>query len=127
MVGYQMLGRRFFDPQQAAFIREYGLEVWPGFSTSVDIKSAGLLIQIDTSNRVLRTDSMLDHLRKLYTEAQAKHQDPVQYIKKKIVGQIALTRYNNRTYVIDDVDFTQNPTRTFQSGQGVVSYVQYYQ
>lgn len=61
-----MLGRNFYDPTSAQRIAQYGLEIWPGYSTSVDLKHAGLLIQIDTSNRILRTETMLEVLRTLY-------------------------------------------------------------
>jgi aubergine len=37
-----------------------------------------------------------------------------------------LTRYNNKTYRIDDIVFDQSPTSTFTQGDKQVSYVEYY-
>lgn len=39
---------------------------------------------------------------------------------------ICLNRYNNKTYRIDDIAWDQNPTNTFQTKTGEISYVQYY-
>lgn len=42
------------------------------------------------------------------------------------LGNIVLTRYNNKTYRIDDIIFDQNPQSTFLYGDKVISYVEYY-
>lgn len=46
---------------------------------------------------------------------------------KEILGKIVLTGYNNRTYRIDDIDFTSSPTSTFKGkNEQDVSYIEYY-
>ena len=38
-----------------------------------------------------------------------------------------LSRYNNKTYRIDDIDWDKNPLSTFSTRNGEVSFVQYYE
>ena len=53
---------------------------------------------------------------------------PQQEFAKLVIGQVALTTYNNKTYRIDDVTFKLNPTHTFTKKNGEqISYVNYYQ
>ncbi|XP_069944367.1 piwi-like protein Ago3 isoform X2 [Cherax quadricarinatus] len=46
---------------------------------------------------------------------------------RALVGCIVLTRYNNKSYRIDDIIFNQNPRSTFTNYKGEeISYVDYY-
>ena len=38
----------------------YRLEVWPGYVHTIKRYAGGLMLQIDVSHRVLRTDTVLD-------------------------------------------------------------------
>jgi aubergine len=45
----------------------------------------------------------------------------------QLVGQIVLTRYNNRTYRVDNIDWNKTPKSLFTKRDGTqVSYEQYY-
>lgn len=45
-----------------------------------------------------------------------------------MIGQVVLTRYNNSTYRIDDVNFQASPVSTFTSSRGeTMTYTAYYQ
>lgn len=44
--------------------------------------------------------------------------DPTHEFLNKIIGSIVLTRYNNKTYKVDDVDFAQTAESTFQLRDG---------
>lgn len=39
---------------------------------------------------------------------------------------VVLTDYNNKTYRVDDVDFTSSPLSKFETKEGTISYVEYY-
>lgn len=43
-----------------------------------------------------------------------------------IGGMTVLTGYNNKTYRVDDVDFSQSPMSTFPTRDGDVTYLDYY-
>ena len=38
-----------------------------------------------------------------------------------------MSRYNNKTYRIDDIDWDKNPQSTFSTRSGEVSFIQYYE
>ena len=44
----------------------------------------------------------------------------------EVEGSIVLTRYNNRTYHVDRLDFNKHPSDTFNwTGHGMTSYAEY--
>ncbi|KAJ3607294.1 hypothetical protein NHX12_025604 [Muraenolepis orangiensis] len=46
---------------------------------------------------------------------------------KELVGRIVITRYNNRTYRIDDIDWNKSPKDTFTLADGsTISFADYY-
>lgn len=45
---------------------------------------------------------------------------------KEMIGTTVLTGYNNKTYRVDDVDWSTNPTATFETKTGKVSFIDYY-
>lgn len=40
----------------------YRLEIWPGYVNTIQHYDGGLLLMLDVSHRVLRTDTVLDFL-----------------------------------------------------------------
>ena len=47
---------------------------------------------------------------------------------KKLVGEIVITRYNNKTYRVDDIAWGKTPSDTFSSSSAgtEISYVDYF-
>ena len=46
---------------------------------------------------------------------------------RQVVGTVVVTRYNNRTYRVDDIAWDKNPMSTFTDHTGKsVSFVEYY-
>lgn len=43
-----------------------------------------------------------------------------------LLGKVVITRYNNKTYRIDDICFDQSPKDTFKHGDKEISYADYY-
>merc|ERR1719188_1976300 len=64
----------------------------------------------DTSNRVMRTRTVLDIITDIFTKNKDAYQEEA---KKQLVGSYVVTRYNNRTYKVDDIDFEMNPKSEF--------------
>lgn len=53
-----------------------------------------------------------------------QYQDEVQ---RQLLGTIVLTRYNNKTYRIDDIAWDKTPKSTFSTYSGEeISFVDYY-
>uniref|UniRef100_A0A8D8ZWM8 Protein argonaute-3 n=1 Tax=Cacopsylla melanoneura TaxID=428564 RepID=A0A8D8ZWM8_9HEMI len=112
-----------FDPKSKLAIPQYKLEVWPGFVTAIDEYEGGLKLQIDTSSRVLRTNTCLDLIDEYREKFGAGFRDQ---LCKALIGEIVLTRYNNATYRIDEIDFAQTPTSVFTKRGEPKSYLDYY-
>lgn len=45
---------------------------------------------------------------------------------RTLVGTVVLTRYNNKTYRIDDIIWNKNPAHTFTAGTTEMSFIDYY-
>lgn len=66
--------RKYYDSQGAYAIREHNINVWPGYITAVDQYEGGLLLQLDISHRVLRTETVRDLLLSLRRKKRARLQ-----------------------------------------------------
>lgn len=60
----------------------------------------------------------------IYQESRESFQDEC---TKEFVGSIIITRYNNRTYRIDSVEWSKSPKDRFTLADGsVTTFVEYY-
>ena len=54
-------------------------------------------------------------------------QDFQEQATKQLVGNIVLTRYNNKTYRVDDIAWDKNPQSTFLDHSGkAITFIDYY-
>jgi aubergine-like protein len=80
----------------------------------------------DVSHKILQGQSVLDKMYQIYNACRGGPQFK-ELVAKQIIGQIVLTRYNNKTYRVDDIDWNQSPNSSFKkSDQTEITYVQYY-
>jgi aubergine-like protein len=83
------------------------------------------MLVADVAHKVLRIDTVLDFFYKLQ-EGYSKN-NWKEVATEQLIGQIVLTRYNNRTYRIDDIAWNMTPNSTFTKRSGeALSYVKYY-
>jgi aubergine-like protein len=129
MIDMQQIGRHYYNPSQGVTIKQHRLEVWPGFITSILQYEQDILLCAEISHKIMRTDCVLDILYDLYEEAnRGRGPGFHELATKKLVGEIVLTRYNNKTYRVDDIDWDKNPKTTFPThGGGEISFEEYYQ
>ncbi|XP_050295935.1 piwi-like protein Siwi [Anthonomus grandis grandis] len=120
---FHLLGRNYFDPTLKATLHEHNLEIWPGFLTAMRQYENSIMLNVDLSFKVLRLDKVYDLLLEC-----GQSRNPKQEFQQRVIGAIILTEYNNKTYRVDDVDFTQNPNSKFTKRDGSqISYVDYFQ
>lgn len=121
---YVRHNRKQFDPTRPILIPQQRLEVWPGHITSVNEFEDGLMCNLDVSFRLLNTETVLEKLREIY------HINPVNFqkqFKDTILGLVVLTRYNNKTYRVDDILWDQNPMTKFETTSGEeITFKDYY-
>uniref|UniRef100_A0AAV2MSY8 Piwi-like protein 2 n=1 Tax=Knipowitschia caucasica TaxID=637954 RepID=A0AAV2MSY8_KNICA len=124
IIGLKMVGRNHFDPESAVILGKHRLQVWPGFATSIKRLDGGLLLSVEVIHKVLRNDSVLDVMNVLYQQSKENFQDEC---TKELLGSIVITRYNNRTYRIDAIEWNKSPKDTFTLMDGTkTTFVEYY-
>lgn len=122
-MNYVRFGRKRFDPTAPSVIPQHKLEVWPGYVTAVDEYEDGVMLCLDVSHRVLCQRTVLDLMREAHAADAGGFQLAVQ---QALIGAVVLTRYNNRTYRIDDINFAASPMDTFEMNGKTISYLEYY-
>ncbi|KAL1459159.1 hypothetical protein WDU94_011166, partial [Cyamophila willieti] len=115
----QLIGREYFDPAAKEAIPEYHLEVWPGYETVMRQHETDILLCVEIKHKVLRLDTALELWEKC-------RQDKKSY-EALLTNVSVLTKYNNKMYRVDDIDFGCTPTMTFQMKGETISYIDYYQ
>lgn len=103
-------------------MREFSLELWPGYETSIRQHERDILLSTEIAHKVMRTETVYDILVRS-SQNPARHQDE---FRMNVLGLIVLTDYNNKTYRINDVDFTKTPLATFSCKGRDVSFTEYY-
>lgn len=81
------------------------------------------MICSEVAHKVMRVDTIYDNMQRILREER----DFKSNFLTAVLGQTVLTAFNNRTYRIDDVDFTKSPKSTFDKKDGPISFIEYYQ
>lgn len=120
----KQVGRHYYIPGRSIPIPQHKLEVWPGYIVAVQEYHGGLMLHTDASHKVLSNETVLDQMKELMRRHRANFKDEC---TKQIVGSIVMTRYNNRTYRVDDIDWSQNPLSKFTyHNDEEMTYADYY-
>ncbi|XP_040196101.1 piwi-like protein 4 [Rana temporaria] len=121
---YQV-GRNYYNPSNPVEIPQHKLMLWPGFSISIMHLENQLTLSADISHKVLRNETVLNFMTDLYSKVPEERF--TEACEKEFLGMIVLTRYNNKTYRVDDIDWNTKPSDTFPKKDGsVITYVDYY-
>ncbi|NXW49861.1 PIWL1 protein, partial [Nyctiprogne leucopyga] len=125
MLNLQQIGRNYYNPSDPISVPNHRLMVWPGFTSSILQYEESIMLCTDVSHKVLRSETVLDFMYSLYY--QVEEQRFRDTCAKELIGLIVLTKYNNKTYRVDDIDWDANPQCTFRKADGSeISYVEYY-
>ncbi|XP_056135759.1 piwi-like protein 2 [Lampris incognitus] len=124
IMGLKLVGRNHFKPENAVILGKHCLQVWPGYSTCIKRTDGGLYLSVDVASKVLRIDSVLDLMKGLYQKSIENFQDEC---TKELTGSIVITRYNNHTYRIDDIEWHKSPKDSFTMADGsLTTFLEYY-
>ncbi|NXC19686.1 PIWL1 protein, partial [Corythaeola cristata] len=125
MLNLQQIGRNYYNPSDPISIPNHRLVVWPGFTSSILQYEESIMLCTDVSHKVLRSETVLDFMYSLYYQVEEERFRDT--CAKELIGLIVLTKYNNRTYRVDDIDWDGNPQCTFRKADGSeISFVDYY-
>ncbi|XP_017099105.2 protein piwi [Drosophila bipectinata] len=118
----ELVGRNLFDPHAKIPIREFQMELWPGYETSIRQHEKDILLCTEITHKVMRTETVYEILKRC-SQNPSRHQDD---FRMNVLDMVVLTDYNNKTYRINDVDFGQTPKSTFSCKGKDISFVEYY-
>nr|XP_056714838.1 piwi-like protein 4 [Euleptes europaea] len=119
------IGRNFYSPSDPIEIPQHKLTLWPGFAISVGQFENKVMLCADVSHKVLRNENVLEFMTSLYNRVDLARF--AESCEKELLGLIVLTRYNNKTYRVDDIEWSVKPTDTFKKRDGTeISYEDYY-
>ncbi|XP_032647113.1 piwi-like protein 1 [Chelonoidis abingdonii] len=125
IMNLQQIGRNYYNPNDPISIPNHRLMIWPGFTTSILQYETNIMLCTDVSHKVLRSETVWDFMYNLYK--QVEEQRFRETCAKELIGLIVLTKYNNKTYRVDDIDWDSNPKCTFKKADGSeISFIDYY-
>ncbi|KAI4495423.1 hypothetical protein M0802_008637 [Mischocyttarus mexicanus] len=117
------IGRQHFNPGEAKTIPQHHLEVWPGYITAINEYEGGLKLYIDIKHRILRMETVYDLIMAVHKKNPARYKEEIMC---EINGSSVLTRYNNKSYRIDDIAWDKNPMFEFKRKDETITIIDYY-
>ncbi|XP_068162691.1 piwi-like protein 1 [Antennarius striatus] len=124
ILNMQQIGRNYYNPRDPLDIPQHKLTIWPGFSTAILQYESSIMMCVDVSHRVLRSETVLDFMISMRQSCGSHRFQDV--CTKELIGLIVLTKYNNKTYRIDDIAWDHTPINTFTRADKDVSFIDYY-
>ncbi|BET00951.1 aubergine [Nesidiocoris tenuis] len=119
----ELVGRNYFDPAMKNSIPEYRIEIWPGFTTSIRQHEDRILMNVESTSKVVRQETAYDLLVDCKKSGSG---DWKSYFEERILNATVITPYNNKSYNVDDIDFSATPMSTFDKKGTQVRYVDYF-
>jgi len=124
-IGLKLIGRNYYNTAEDKIkqIPQHKIMIYPGFAATIVQLESEIFMQCSVSHKIVRTDTVLSRLQGFYRA------DPNGYKEaaaRALLGEIVMTKYNNKTYRIDDIDWNVHPSDTFKKGDEDITYVRYY-
>jgi len=124
-----LIGRDYYDSKAAIRdpkLKVHKLELYPGYVTSIRQHEHEVLLGVEISHKVLRIDSVYDVIKDITKNCRNKENLQAD-LDKALLGQIVITKYNNKTYKISEVHLDKRPSMTFEDQKGNnVKFTDYY-
>ncbi|CAH1725632.1 unnamed protein product [Aphis gossypii] len=121
-----LVGRNYYDKEAKIDFPKHKLQLWPGYDTTIGLFDCGLLLRSEIQTKIMREDTVLDLLIECSNDRN-RNPNWMMTFKLAVLGSIVLTRYNNKTYRIDDIDEESSTRSTFLKKDGSkISFIDYY-
>lgn len=117
------IGEHFYNPLRQIEVQKHNLQIWPGYTTAIHEFEDGLFLVVDVTHKILRCLTCWELLNNFYQRCRDRFKEEAE---KALVGNIVLTRYNNRSFKIDEILWDDNPKSTFNCHGETITYVEYY-
>lgn len=120
----QQIGRNYYNPNDPLEVPKHKLTIWPGYTTTILPYESAIMLCTDVSHKILRSETVLDFMINLKQQCPAQRFPDI--CAKELVGLIVLTKYNNKTYRVDDIAWDHTPNNTFKRGDTEISFRNYF-
>lgn len=122
--------RSYFNPNNAMIMNDYQLEIWSGFAPTVSLLKSGILLNLNVTHKVIRTETVYNFISQL-RESLKQNSDPdniSREIRERLERCSVITRYNGgKNYIIDSVCFEKTPEDFFENKKGEkIKFKDYY-
>ena len=83
-----------------------------GYKTTIRQHENEMLLGVEITHKMLRTDSAWGTISNIQ-QRYGNGPECIRQIKRALIGSIVISHYNNKTYRVDDVDFSTTPACKF--------------
>ncbi|KAG7167994.1 piwi-like 3 [Homarus americanus] len=121
---FLQVGRHYYNSKEEVQNHKYRVAIWPGHVSSIRQHEHSILMVTDAIHKFLRLDTVYEILRGIRNTKP----DSFKYLAgKQLLGMIIMTRYNQRTYRIDDIAWNLTAVSKFSCQGQDITYMDYYQ
>ncbi|XP_059194229.1 piwi-like protein 1 [Centropristis striata] len=124
MLNMQQIGRNYYNPDDPLNIPQHRLTIWPGYTNTILHYERSIMLCTDVSHKVLRSETVLEFMAGL--RQRCGEQRFPEACSKELIGLIVLTKYNNKTYRVDEIAWDHTPNNTFTRRDKEISFKNYY-
>lgn len=118
-----MIGRNYFDGQAKIAIQQYGIDLYPGYVTSIRQHERDVLMCAELTHRVMRTDTCYTMFKTCLNQGGNWKDN----YKRMVLGTVVMANYGkNLTYTVNDVEFNSSPESSFETSNGKITFLQYF-
>ncbi|XP_011372960.1 piwi-like protein 3 [Pteropus vampyrus] len=123
----RQVGRNYYNKEKAEEIRQHKLEIWPGYVTSILQYENSMTLCADVNHKLLRMETAYDLIMRIREDAKKKGIDVKEQVSKELVGSIVFTKFNNKTYRVDAINWKETPKTIFKKSDGTkITFMEYY-
>lgn len=98
------INRDHYDTRAAKHVQAWQLEILPGYKLSVGQHEYQILANAEVLTKVVRVDTVLAAISRMLNQQKSRNE-----ITRAIIGSVVMTKYNYKTYRVDDIDWNSKP------------------
>ncbi|XP_063601294.1 piwi-like protein Siwi [Penaeus indicus] len=123
-LGLTQVGRNYYNSHEEVQNQKYRVAIWPGNVSSIRQHENGILMVTDIIHKFLRLDTVYDIMRTI----RNTRPDSFRFVTgKQLLGLVVMTRYNQRTYRVDDIAWNLTAISKFSCQGEEITYLDYYE
>lgn len=115
LLGYSQIGRNYYDFKEAIEMTNEGrgITLIPGIISNIRQYEDNLMMCVEISHKVLRSSTCWDLIQEYRNSRDVRS-----VVGDILISSVVITRYNNKTYRIDDINWEITPRQEFTLKRG---------